>query len=323
MKTLLTKLSAILFSIFSVIFSLSIVKELSKTIEGYVFIFLAIFIVVFLIVNESLKVKYLARRFLKKSSSLFLIIFTFVISFSLSSMGIYFWTNKTQEISNQIAEDKQAETLEINNTYRHLIDSVASLPVTISPEYIKVGKDISYLKWKYYSDTTLTEASKSEMMSSIISLQSKRTEIADKYSLSSEQRIDRLEEEKQIQLSGIDAKFTTTTTAKDKNNLVSIIFLCMVAITEFMIVIIQRELAHTKTDKFQNSLAYKRELAILEELYNLDKLDSKVEINDIKYSVYARAHGIEWENIKQVYNLYIYASILSLFVLRLFICSTF
>lgn len=310
MKTLLIKLSAIIFSIFSIIFSLSIVKELSKTVEGYVFIFLAIFIVAFLITNETFKVRELARRFQKRRSSLFLIIFTFIISFSLSSMGIYFWTNKTQELSNQIAEDRQVETLDINNTYRSLIDSAASLLVTSLPEYNKVGKDISYLKWKYYSDTTLTETGRPEMMSSIISLQSKQTEIADKHSLQVDEKIGRLEEEKQIHLSGIDAKFNTTTTTKDKNNTISIIFLCMVAITEFMIVIIQRELARATSDNFQNSAQYKRELAIIEELYDLDKVDEKVGINDIKYSVYARAHGIEWDTIKQIYNLYMYVSII-------------
>ena len=73
-------------------------------------------------------------------------------------------------------------------------------------------------------DTALTEGSKVEMMTSIIDLQKKQTEIADRHSLNLGQKVSRLEEEKQIQLSGIDAKFTTTTTTKDRNNISSITF---------------------------------------------------------------------------------------------------
>ena len=62
MKTLMKiktieKIPAILFSIFSVLFSMSIVKELYNLVEIYFLVVLVVFIASFLIYNEVVKVR--------------------------------------------------------------------------------------------------------------------------------------------------------------------------------------------------------------------------------------------------------------------------
>lgn len=83
------KLSALVASIFSVLFSLSIVLELANIVNGIVLIFLTIFTVLFLITNERIKVQQLKNVYKGSKKSILPFMVTFVISIVLSSIGIY------------------------------------------------------------------------------------------------------------------------------------------------------------------------------------------------------------------------------------------
>ena len=108
---------AFIASVFSVIFALSIVFELRNIVSGFVLAFLIVFIVLFLILNEKLKVENVRKLYKGNKKGIIPFGLTFVISVTLSSIGIYLWTNKSMDAKIEVSESTISQEILIQKSY--------------------------------------------------------------------------------------------------------------------------------------------------------------------------------------------------------------
>jgi hypothetical protein len=313
-------LPAFIASVFSVLFALSIVGELSNLVEGYVLIFLGVFITLFLLLNETIKVKEVKKLFRGKRWSILPFLITFFISVTLSSVGIWFWTNKTVKIENEAKiQTSETESL-IKKKYTAKIDSVSQITFVDSlliKDLQYWQKELKYFNYRYRNDST---AKRSSMIANVQMAQKRFDDAKKEYNENKDKQIARINELMVAELSSIKNYYDSEIDKMDRNWLVSMIFLVMILITEFAIIILNKNIAQKEKelDQFLNSKLVKTYITgrnILYTLFLTKDVHGMVNINKAKYS-YANKRNLSWEEIKAIYNSFITLGILGKTVIR-------
>ena len=240
-KKVINRVSSLIASLFSIIFSMSIIKETSNFIqEWYIIALLIVFIVLFLVFNEYRKVVELRQRFLGKSSSLFIIILTFIVSLSLSGIGIYLWTNKTLE--KEVNNDKisVSERVNVENKYNYIIDSINALDPYKNEEFAQLRDNLKY--WTGRSAASLDE--RTYIREQIEVCQNNLRIYHSKYKEDKANSISRYEELKEAELSSVSVDFKSNKKFINRANKISFIFFIMVIMTELIIILLAKEHYH-------------------------------------------------------------------------------
>ena len=154
-NNLFVNIAAKIASVFSILFAMSIVYELRNHVDLWLLIMLSIFISFFLIVNEVIKVRSIKAMYNNKLKSLLTFFFTFILSLSLSTIGIYLWVNKTDNINSESLISKAVESNDLKSYYRMQIDSIRNNKFESTEEYNDLNKSLSF--WKSRKATDLEE----------------------------------------------------------------------------------------------------------------------------------------------------------------------
>lgn len=278
------KLMAIIASVFSIVFSFTIVQELKAYVDIPTFILMSVFILFVLIVNESFKVQELAKYFRKESHSKTIIISTLIISVVLSCIGIYFRTNKTQEKEMENAELAKTKLLSIELRYNDKIDSVAN--ATLSSEVYKLLiEDIEY--WRTRGGTA-----EQRKIARANGLKSQQHKIKMEGDFNDQKliKIKRLEKLKSIGISSLNVSTENKQKIQNKGRFLYYIFFVLVLLVEAMIVVTQSKITSffTKEQKI-NYLTIK----------NLFKNKRTIlEVNDIRFNPIFNPKGCEDDKLR-------------------------
>jgi hypothetical protein len=300
--TIYEKTIAVLFSIFSVIFSMSIVKELTSHIESYFLVVLAIFIASFLVYNEVVKVRELKKLFKKEAYNGYLLGASLFLSIVLSSVGIYFWVNKTHDISNEILVNKSQELAVLESEY--ILDTE---DFENTQEYLDLKSNIEF--WMTKSAGTLAE--RTQIRERIDSYQRELINSKSGYNQNVLTLINKRDDEKAARIEAINAKYDAMFSDSGRNNRISLLFLTLIVITEGLIILLNRDLSHKqlKLDEYNNSELIKNYRVfknILSTLYLTKKKNSKVIIGMFQQSYIntkdRKTYIIPFEQMKMLYN---------------------
>lgn len=318
-NNLFVNIAAKIASVFSILFAMSIVYELRNHVDLWLLIMLSIFISFFLIVNEVIKVRSIKAMYNNKLKSLLTFLFTFILSLSLSTIGIYLWVNKTDNINSESLISKAVESNDLKSYYRMQIDSIRNNKFESTKEYNDLNKSLSF--WKSRKATDLEE--RANIRENIIKIenqiQTNRKEYYDNQKLS----ILNLENELQSKLDIVDVKFTNQSKEVNKNNFLTYILLTLIVVVEFAIIYLNNNIAKVETEFIQytnNDVVkkYKVGRKLLECLFltsnRVVKDDNSTElitnINKAKYSHVNKLENLQWEDLIELYNLYIDLDIL-------------
>jgi|BioPla2DNA2_1021312.scaffolds.fasta_scaffold23857_4 hypothetical protein len=318
-NNLFVNIAAKIASVFSILFAMSIVYELRNHVDLWLLIMLSIFISFFLIVNEVIKVRSIKAMYNNKLKSLLTFLFTFILSLSLSTIGIYLWVNKTDNINSESLISKAVESNDLKSYYRMQIDSIRNNKFESTEEYNDLNKSLSF--WKSRKATDLEE--RANIRENIIKIenqiQTNRKEYYDNQKLS----ISNLENELQSKLDIVDVKFTNQSKEVNKNNFLTYILLTLIIVVEFAIIYLNNNIAKVETEFIQytnNDVVkkYKVGRKLLECLFltsnRVVKDDNSTElitnINKAKYSHVNKLENLQWEDLIELYNLYIDLDIL-------------
>lgn len=318
-NNLFVNIAAKIASVFSILFAMSIVYELRNHVDLWLLIMLSIFISFFLIVNEVIKVRSIKAMYNNKLKSLLTFLFTFILSLSLSTIGIYLWVNKTDNINSESLISKAVESNDLKSYYRMQIDSIRNNKFESTEEYNDLNKSLSF--WKSRKATDLEE--RANIRENIIKIenqiQTNRKEYNDNQKLS----ISNLENELQSKLDIVDVKFTNQSKEVNKNNFLTYILLTLIVVVEFAIIYLNNNIAKVETEFVQytnNDIVkkYKVGRKLLESLFltsnSVDTGSGYTElitnINKAKYSYVNKLENLQWEDLIELYNLYIDLDIL-------------
>lgn len=302
---------ALIANIFSVIFSTSIIMELQGIVNGYVLILLSVFIILFLIQNEIIKVKEIRKVFRGSKNALLPFVLTFIISIVLATIGMYFFTNKATEIRETSNINKTTEINSIDQKYAGVYNGINSKSFENSSEYLNLNTELKY--WKRASAASIEE--RTDIRKRVENLQTIINEKRTAFELSKANELKRAESlssnEKQIVL----AKFDSNMNKTEKNNFITYIFLSLILITEFMTIVLNKNIAEKQNNvnQFTNSKMAKTYLIasnLLTALYMSAK-NNWVNINNAKYSIANKDNVLDWDDIKTIYNNFISIGILS------------
>lgn len=297
MKTInLFKISEVLASTFSILFSMSLIKELKAVgSEWYVFYTATCFLVLFVIFIEVMKVRELKKKFRGEQNSLMFLIFTFTISLGLSVLGVWLWTDKTYELSEQNLKAKQEQVNTISSTYSQKIDSIQSIDITASVQY----KDLKKARLYYQYIRTEDEAEKQVNRKKVAELSDAINDLNLSSAKSKQESISLMKERMNLAIEQVNESYNGNKEKETRNNTISWIFFIIVAITEFIIVIIQKEQANPDINRINEE----SKLMVNTVTYlSLKNKKGKFDINDFKYSPFIK--GIEdWDRVKKLYNL--------------------
>src|SRR5690606_12672978 len=238
----------------------------------------------------------------------------FILSLSLSTIGIYLWVNKTDNINSESLISKAVESNDLKSYYRMQIDSIRNNKFESTEEYNDLNKSLSF--WKSRKATDLEE--RANIRENIIKIenqiQTNRKEYYDNQKLS----ISNLENELQSKLDIVDVKFTNQSKEVNKNNFLTYILLTLIVVVEFAIIYLNNNIAKVETEFIQytnNDVVkkYKVGRKLLECLFltsnRVVKDDNSTElitnINKAKYSHVNKLENLQWEDLIELYNLYI------------------
>jgi len=298
-STFKEKTTSLVASFFSVFFSLSILLEAKKYTEGYVFIVLAVFTFLFLIFNEWVKVRELKKLYTGNRSFMAITAFSLSLVFSigLSGIGIYFWTNDASTRLYEAQLQKSQQISELNKLYQLEIDSIYSLSVNETPEYIEASNTLEFWKTRNTRDAEERELARKNVENS----QKALAAISDKF----EQNKVKLIESKKALLSNevvvIEANFSMVTNKQSKNNFITFIFLGLTLLTEIIILYLAKDLSDVEVKKEASSVTH--------EEYNLFKnaLTNFVRLNGEKstatFAEFFAKTGLDWDNCKKLRKL--------------------
>lgn len=306
---------AMIGSIFSVIFSLSIVFELKRVVDGYVLAFLIVFVVIFLILNEKYKVDNIRRVYKGNKKNILSFGVTFLISVTLSSIGIYLWTNKS--FDSKLENDKQTVTQEflIKDSYQSQINEVKNREFSETTLYTELKESIDYWKTRKAADIDERNDIRKEVKVAENKLEQERAA----FNRDKNDDIVRLESMRDAELTKVNTLSTNNLKTIDFNTKISYIFLIMILITELGIIILNKEMAEVeeKVSQFVNSdMAKKYLLArkVLTSLYLTKDKDNKTSITHALYSAPVQKMNAsddkKWNAVKSFYNLLINLGIL-------------
>jgi hypothetical protein len=266
----LLKLYAIIASIFSVAFSLSILLEIDKFTDRYVTIVIGIFVLFVMVVNETIKVNQLRQKFKENKKTSSLICFTVGLSIIMSSIGIYLFTSESHDEQIKV-ENKMAEDIfKTKRKFTFKKDSLLNLANTNS-EYLEIQKNISFWKErKCYNDKERSQARQN-----IYELELKRQALHSNYQQIIDNKIRSLESLEIEELEYLKILNSNIISVKNYNFWLFIIIFALVIVTEIMIIYIQYLVSNIYTPD------QKRKLKIFQTL--LMNTKDQITLNDIKY----------------------------------------
>ena len=318
-NNLFVNIAAKIASVFSILFAMSIVYELRNHVDLWLLIMLSIFISFFLIVNEVIKVRSIKAMYNNKLKSLLTFLFTFILSLSLSTIGIYLWVNKTDNINSESLISKAVESNDLKSYYRMQIDSIRNNKFESTEEYNDLNKSLSF--WKSRKATDLEE--RANIRENIIKIENQIQTNRKEYYDTQKRSISNLENELQSKLDIVDVKFTNQSKEVNKNNFLTYILLTLIVVVEFAIIYLNNNIAKVETEFIQytnNDVVkkYKVGRKLLECLFltsnRVVKDDNSTElitnINKAKYSHVNKLENLQWEDLIELYNLYIDLDIL-------------
>lgn len=318
-NNLFVNIAAKIASVFSILFAMSIVYELRNHVDLWLLIMLSIFISFFLIVNEVIKVRSIKAMYNNKLKSLLTFLFTFILSLSLSTIGIYLWVNKTDNINSESLISKAVESNDLKSYYRMQIDSIRNNKFESTEEYNDLNKSLSF--WKSRKATDLEE--RANIRENIIKIENQIQTNRKEYYNNQKLSISNLENELQSKLDIVDVKFTNQSKEVNKNNFLTYILLTLIVVVEFAIIYLNNNIAKVETEFIQytnNDVVkkYKVGRKLLECLFltsnRVVKDDNSTElitnINKAKYSHVNKLENLQWEDLIELYNLYIDLDIL-------------
>ena len=318
-NNLFVNIAAKIASVFSILFAMSIVYELRNHVDSWLLIMLSIFISFFLIVNEVIKVRSIKAMYNNKLKSLLTFLFTFILSLSLSTIGIYLWVNKTDNINSESLITKAVETNDLKSYYRMQIESIRNNEFEFSNQYKQLSEDLTFWRNRRAADVEERDKIRENIIRIENQIQTNRKEYNDNQNLS----ISNLENELQSKLDIVDVKFTNQSKEVNKNNFLTYILLTLIVVVEFAIIYLNYNIAKVDTEFVQytnNDIVkkYKVGRKLLESLFltsnSVDTGSGYTElitnINKAKYSYVNKLENLQWDDLIELYNLYIDLDIL-------------
>jgi hypothetical protein len=302
-------------SLFSILFSLIIVIELAEFVNGVTLSVLAIFTTSFIITNETIKVRNVRAYYNGDKKAIIGAIFTFLISFSLSGIGVYLYTNDTKEITHKINEKLIQEKNAIENSYTIQINEINDKEYENTKEYKSFSETLTF--WKNKSSATLDE--RNEIREHIRKTEDKISNGKSLFIDNKDNKIDRLITLKEGAIALINTQSNSKKSTLETNNLLSIIFFVMVFLSELGIIVLNKNLAqhYNKIDKFVESKQAEYYIIcrkLLDSLY----LSNKKGIVNIKDALYSPVMNKlewtddkKWSEVKKFYNVLISIGILN------------
>jgi hypothetical protein len=290
-------------SVFSVIFSLSIVREYTKQEDNVLLILvLILFTILFLIFNEYVKVRELRKLFSKKEGSKFIIIATFIISLIMSSTGIYLWTNKGNIMTNETTTFNDQETENIVNKYVSQIDSLRVLSFEGSNEFKRLDQELDF--WMNRRAADLKD--RAVITENISRVQKELSEYRKDFDQNQKERILLLQNKKDVELKKLEGNVKIQSRRIVRHNFITWIFLIMIVMTELLIIFLAKEFGYfiSEEEKFMKKDIVKKfiiQYKILTE--NLLKKDM-INVNDVKSSEFNPKKG-NFEYMTKIMSLYV------------------
>ena len=302
---------ALIANIFSVIFATSIIFELKGIVNGFVLGLLSIFIILFLIQNEIIKVKEIRKVFSGNRNALLPFTITFILSVSLATIGMYFYTNKSTEIKNQSEINKTSDVNVIDLKYQSQYNDVINKSYETTEEFNSLNIELKY--WKRASAATLDE--RNEIRQKIDNLQNVLINNRVLFETNKAEQIKRIEILIKNEKSIIDAKYKNNTDKTKTNDFITYIFLTLILIVEFSTIILNKNIVEKRNyvDQFTTS-KFARTYLIASNLLTTLYMSAKnnwVNINNAKYSYANKDNILDWDEIKTIYNNFISLGILS------------
>jgi len=301
-------LPALIVNIFSVLFSTSIILELRGVVNGWVLILLSVFIIYFLIQNEVFKVKYIRKVFKGNKNALLPFVGTFVLSVSLATMGMYFYTNKSNQIRDLGTLDKSEQLNQIRQKYQIQIDNINNLSYETSKSYEALQQELKY--WKKASANDIDE--RKDIRSKVNSIQNDINKQRDLFNIDKNSRINGLNNLMLSETTIAENKFTNKVNKSKTVDFIS--YVLLILITEFSTIILNKNVVekHNVVEQLIDSKLAKTYIIasnILSSLYMTSK-DGWISINNAKYSYANKDNVLSWDEIKQIYNNFISLGIL-------------
>jgi hypothetical protein len=297
-------------NIFSVIFSTSIIFELKGVLNGYVLILLSVFIILFLIQNEIIKVKEIRKVFSGNKNALLPFSITFIISISLATIGMYFYTNKSMEIKDLSNVNKSIELNAIGVKYQNQRNKVLTNTYEATEDFKYLNNELKY--WKRANAASIEERQDIRSKVNGLQLQINNNKLGfERVKLNQLNNIQTLiASEKSI----INAKYINKVNKTKTNDFITYIFLTLILITEFSTIVLNKNIVEKRNigEQFTNSRFAKTYLIasnLLTSMYMSAK-DNWVNINNAKYSYANKDNILEWDEIKTIYNNFISLGIL-------------
>lgn len=304
-------------SIFSVLFSLSIVVELSNIVNGMILALLGVFTILFLLFNEKIKVREIKNFYGGNRKAIYPAIITFLISLSLSSIGIYFWVNKTMEIQTEVTTNNVEEITDIKKDYNQKISKLRNENDFYSTtEYDNLSESLNY--WKTRRPANIEE--RALIRENINDIEKQIYSAKESHGKDLDLKINELKELQANDISLVETKGNNKLATINNNNNITMIFLIMIVLTELGIVILNKDVAKIETrfeeitnSKLANSYMIGRK--VLLSLYLSANKNGTVNMLQALYSPVI--NKLEWEDqkkwneVKKLYNMLINVGILS------------
>lgn len=300
---------AIVGSVFSVVLAMSIVMQLKEIVSGFTLIFLSLFISLFLLQNEIFKVKEVRKAFKGKKKAIVPFLITFFISISMSSIGVYFWTNKVQITEDNAKVEQSIDYNEIEQRYAIKIDSLSSLDFYETNESKLLIKNIEF--WK--SRRAMDVAELKSIRANVQRYTDESTNSKLRFDENVQTKINLFSQAKEKEIAILENEFKRTMNGTTTNNFVTYIFFALILITEFAIVILNKYIAveEYKLEMFAHSDLSKKYIVgrgILESLFMTQK--KGVVTNAMAIHSLANTEDFEKHEIGNLYNTYILIGIL-------------
>jgi len=304
-------LPAILTNIFSVIFSLSIVIELRKCIDNiFVLSILSIFVIFFLIMNEIIKVKEIRKVYRGFKNSIISFVVTFLISITLASIGMYFFTNKSMDVKDNSNINLSIAINEIKLKFEDKINNVNNNVFENSETYNSLNKELYY--WKHVSAATLIE--RNDIRLRIDKLQNDIQKERINFNNNKDSQVKKLIELQNNEISVTESKYNKVMNTTKKNDFITYIFLSLIFVTEFATIVLNKHIVEKQLslDEFVNgdlAKMYTVSSNILTTLYMTSR-NNETNIEKAKYSYSNKDNVLSWEDITRLYNILIDLGIL-------------
>lgn len=299
MKNKILTLFAGLFSVFSILSSFSLIREIKRLeAEWYVILFLTLFLLLFVVFIEYVKVIEVRRKFFQSTrSNLIMLLFTFTISIGTSGIGIWFWTDQTHQINQKMTEKKINSQNAIESKYTRQIDSIYTLSVTNTPEHHNLSKTLSY--WQ--SRKAIDSIDLRLIRESIVRADKQIARLCDNFTILKQSKVDRILNSQSIRMGEVILISDNEVKRINRNSVVTFIFLILILIIEFLIIMVHKELCNPEVNRTKNEYWNVKRLIIHLQLRGFDS--SAVDINEVKYSTFMQEY--DFDKVKKIYNLLI------------------